>query len=81
MSFQTKVRANYLNRTAKLSFFKNRQRQGDVAKIADTTGYSERMVYYILAGERKVNQIVANAMYNLTRRRLRNEVFLGFESK
>ena len=77
MSFQTKVRANYLNRTAKLSFFKNRQRNGDVAKIADTTGYSERMIYYVLAGERRVNQVIANAMYNLTRRRMRNEEFLG----
>jgi len=81
MSYQTKVRANYLNRTAKLSFFKNRQRNGDVAKLADKTGYSERMIYYVLAGERRVNQIIANAMYSLTRRRLRNEVFLGFESK
>lgn len=77
MSFQTKVRANYLNRTAKLSFFKNRQRNGDVAKLADTTGYSERMIYYVLAGERRVNQVIANAMYNLTRRRMRNEEFLG----
>jgi len=80
MSYQTKVRANYLNRTAKLAFFKNRQRNGDVTKIADTTGYSERMVYYVLAGERRVNQIIANAMYNLTRRRLKNTVFLGFEA-
>jgi hypothetical protein len=80
MSYQTKVRANYLNRTAKLSFFKNRQRNGDVTKIADTTGYSERMIYYILAGERRVNQIVANAMYNLTRRRLKNTAFLGLEN-
>ena len=80
MSFQTKVRANYLNRTAKLSFFKNRQRNGDVAKLAETTGYSERMIYYVLAGERRVNQIIANAMYNLTRRRLKNTVFLGFEA-
>jgi hypothetical protein len=77
MSYQTKVRANYLNRTAKLSFFKNRQRQGDIQKIAETTGYSERMIYYIVSGERKVNQTVANAMYNLTRRRMRNEEFLG----
>ena len=77
MSFQTKVRANYLNRTAKLSFFKNRQRNGDVAKLAETTGYSERMIYYVLAGERRVNQIIANAMYSLTRRRMRNEESLG----
>jgi hypothetical protein len=72
MSFQTKVRANYLNRTAKLSFFKNRQRSGDVSKISETTGYTERMIYYVLAGERRVNQVIANAMYNLTRRRMRN---------
>jgi hypothetical protein len=77
MSKFTKVRANYLNRTAKLSFFKNRQRNGDVAKLAETTGYSERMIYYVLAGERRVNQIIANAMYSLTRRRMRNEEFLG----
>ena len=77
MSYQTKVRANYLNRTAKLSFFKNRQRNGDVKKIAETTGYSERMIYYVLAGERRVNQTIADAMYNLTRRRMRNTEFLG----
>jgi len=75
MSFQTKVRANYLNRTAKLSFFTHRQKQGDVARIAETTGYSERMIYYILAGERKVNDTIANAMYMLTRRRQKNEYF------
>ena len=69
MSFQTKVRANYLNRTAKLSFFTHRQKQGDVQRLADETGYSTRMIYYILSGERKVNDTIANAMYNLTRRR------------
>jgi len=75
MSFQTKVRANYLNRTAKLSFFTHRQRQGDVQRLAEETGYSTRMIYYILSGERKVNDIIANAMYMLTRRRQKNEAF------
>lgn len=75
MSFQTKVRANYLNRTAKLSFFTHRQRQGDVQRLAEETGYSTRMIYYILNGERKVNDVIANAMYNLTRRRQKNEAF------
>ena len=75
MSFQTKVRANYLNRTAKLSFFTHRQKQGDVQRLADETGYSTRMIYYILSGERKVNDIIANAMYMLTRRRQKNEAF------
>ena len=76
MSYQTNVRANYLNHTAKLAFFKARKRTGDVTRISSETGYTERMVYYILAGERKVNQIVANAMYNLTRRRMRNEDYI-----
>jgi len=76
MSYQTKVRANYLNRTAKLSFFKNRQRNGDVQRLADETGYTERMIYYVLRGERRVNQFLANAMYNLTRRRMRNEDYI-----
>jgi UDP-N-acetyl-D-mannosaminuronate dehydrogenase len=49
----------------------------EMAKLAETTGYSERMIYYVLAGERRVNQIIANAMYSLTRRRMRNEEFLG----
>ena len=76
MSYQTKVRANYLNRTAKLSFFKNRQRNGDVQRLADETGFTERMIYYVLRGERRVNQTIANAMYNLTRRRMRNEDYI-----
>ena len=76
MSYQTNVRANYLNRTAKLAFFKARKRSGDVTRISSETGYTERMVYYILAGERKVNQIVANAMYNLTSRRMKKAEFV-----
>jgi hypothetical protein len=75
MSFQTKVRANYLNRTAKLSFFTHRQRKGDVQRLSDETGYTTRMIYYILNGERKVNDVIANAMYMLTRRRQKNEAF------
>ncbi len=76
MSYQTKVRANYLNRTAKLSFFTHRQRTGDVARLANETGYSERMIYYVVRGERRVNQTIANAMYNLTRRRMKNEDYI-----
>jgi hypothetical protein len=59
-----------------LSFFKNRQRNGDVARLSDETGYTERMIYYTLTGERRVNDIIANAMYNLTRRRMRNEDYI-----
>lgn len=76
MSYQTKVRANYLNRTAKLSFFTHRQRNGDVARLSEETGYTTRMIYYVLRGERRVNDTIANAMYNLTRRRMKNEDYI-----
>jgi DNA-binding transcriptional regulator YdaS (Cro superfamily) len=75
MSYQTKVRANYLNRTAKLSFFTHRQRTGDVTRIADETGYSVSHVSNMINGARRINDVVANAMYNLTRRRQKNEQF------
>jgi hypothetical protein len=72
MSYQTKVRANYLNRTAKLAFFNARKRKGDVNKLAEETGYTTRFVYYTLKGERSMNKPLANAMYNLSRRRIKN---------
>ena len=72
MSFQTKVRANYLNRTAKLAFFNARKRSGDISRLSDETGYSISHLSNISAARRKVNNIVANAMYNLTRRRAKN---------
>ena len=75
MSYQTKVRANYLNRTAKLSFFTHRQRTGDVTRIADETGYSVSHVSNMINGARKINNTVANALYNLTSRRQKNEQF------
>jgi DNA-binding transcriptional regulator YdaS (Cro superfamily) len=75
MSYQTKVRANYLNRTAKLSFFTHRKRQGDVTRLAEETGYSVSHISNMISGTRKVNNEVANAMYNLTRRRQKNEQY------
>ena len=75
MSYQTKVRANYLNCTAKLAFYKARRRQGDVNRISEETGYSPRMIYYTLTGERRVNDTIANAMYMVSRRRMKNEEY------
>ena len=75
MSYQTKVRANYLNRTAKLSFFTHRRRTGDVTRIADETGYSVSHVSNMINGVRRVTNEAANAMYMLTRRRQKNEQF------
>jgi K+-transporting ATPase A subunit len=72
MSYQTKVRANYLNRTAKLSFFSHRQRLGDLTRLSEETGYSVSHLSNITAFRRRVNDTIANAMYNLTRRRTKN---------
>jgi len=72
MSYQTKVRANYLNRTAKLSFFTHRQKNGDLTRLSDETGYSVSHLSNVVNRRRRVNTTVANAMYNLTRRRQKN---------
>jgi hypothetical protein len=75
MSYQTKVRANYLNRTAKLSFFTHRQRTGDLTRLSEETGYSVSHLSNITSFRRRVNNTIANAMYNLTRRRMKNTEF------
>jgi ABC-type molybdenum transport system ATPase subunit/photorepair protein PhrA len=75
MSYQTKVRANYLNRTAKLSFFRHRRRMGDLTRLAEETGYSVSHLSNVLHRRRRVNDTIANAMYNLTRRRMKNEEY------
>jgi hypothetical protein len=72
MSYQTRVRANYMNRTAKLAFFKARKRTGDTIRIAEETGYSVSHVSNMTSGTRRVTNPVANAMYMLTRRRIKN---------
>ena len=60
-----------LNRTAKLAFYNARQRQGDTARLAETTGYSTSHVSNIINGNRSVNSEVANAMYSMSRRRMK----------
>jgi hypothetical protein len=72
MSYQTKVRANYLNRTAKLAFYKARRRNGDNTRLAEETGYSASHLSNVTNSVRKVNNTIANAMYMLTRRRTKN---------
>jgi len=72
MSYQTRVRANYMNRTAKLAFFKARKRTGDTTRLAEETGYSVSHVSNMTSGTRRVTNPVANAMYMLTRRRIKN---------
>jgi hypothetical protein len=72
MSYQTNVRANYLNRTAKLSFFTHRQRTGDLTRLPEETGYSVSHLSNVTSLKRRVNNTIANAMYNLTSRRVKN---------
>jgi hypothetical protein len=60
---------NRLNSEEKLMFYKSRRRKGDVERLATATGYTQRMIYYVLRGERNVNNTIASAMYNLSRRR------------
>ena len=64
--------SNKLNKTAKLAFYTARKREGDTARLAENTGYTTRFVNYVLAGERSINDTLANAMYSLTRRRVKN---------
>ena len=75
MSYQTKVRANYLNRTAKLSFFTHRQKTGDLTRLSEETGYSVSHLSNVTNGARRVNDTIANAMYMLTRRRVKNSEY------
>jgi hypothetical protein len=75
MSYQTKVRVNYLNRTAKLSFFTHRQKTGDLTRLSEETGYSVSHLSNVTNGARRVNDTIANAMYNLTSRRMKKAEF------
>ena len=80
MSYQTRVRANYMNRTAKLAFFKARKRTGDTTRLAEETGYSVSHVSNVTSGTRRVNNTIANAMYMLTRRRVKNSELASFHT-
>jgi len=61
-----------LNRTAKLSFFTARKRQGDATRIAENTGYSLSHVVNVINGNHTVSQTMANEMYNISRHRVKN---------
>lgn len=61
-----------LNRTAKLAFFTARKRQGDATRISEKTGYSLSHVINVMNGIRRVPQMIANEMYNISRRRMTN---------
>jgi len=61
-----------LNRTAKLAFYKARNRQGDVTRISENTGYSAKQVNNVLECRESIPQDMANEMYRISRRRMKN---------
>jgi len=64
-----------MNRTAILSFYSKRTRRGDIQRIAAETGYSESHISNVKAGRRRINNEIANAMYYISRRRVRQEQY------
>jgi hypothetical protein len=65
-----------LNRTAKLAFYTARKRQGDVSRLNETTGYSTSQISNVIAGRRTPSKELASAMYNMSRRRMKNSEFI-----
>lgn len=74
-SKRTKSLKRRMNRTAILSFYRHRSRRGDIQRIAEETGYSESHISNVKAGRRRINETIANSMYYLSRRRVRQEEF------
>lgn len=64
-----------MNRTAILSFYTKRTRRGDVQRLANETGYSESHISNVKNGRRRINNTIANAMYYISRRRVRQGEF------
>ena len=71
MSYQTKVRANNMNRTAKLAFYNARKRNGDATRLSEMTGLSASHISNVTSGRRSVNIELADAMYSISRRRVK----------
>ena len=61
-----------LNRTAKQAFYVARSRRGDVTRLSENTGYSVSHISNILAGRRSINDTIANSMYRMSYRRMKN---------
>ncbi len=59
-----------MNKTAILSFYNARKRNGDNSRLSEMTGYSPSHVSNVTAGRRSVNADLAEAMYSISRRRV-----------
>ena len=61
-----------LNRTAKQAFYVARSRKGDVTRLSETTGYSVSHISNVLAGRRSINNMLADSLYRMSYRRMKN---------
>jgi hypothetical protein len=61
-----------MNRTACLAFYNARLFHGDVDRLAEATGYSTGHISNVIAGRRSVSNVLADAMYSISRRRVKN---------
>lgn len=66
-----------LNKDAKLAFYASRERKGDSLRLSKLTGFTVRFVNYVRSNGRNVNQPLANAMYNISRRRMKNSELIS----
>lgn len=64
-----------MNRTAILRFYLMRARRGDGQRLAAETGYSESHISNVKHGRRRINNDIANAMYYISRNRVRQGEF------
>ena len=62
-----------MNNTAILMFYRARTRRGDNQRLSDKTGYSESHIVNVREGRRNINDTIANAMYYVSHRRLKNQ--------
>ena len=69
-----RTKTKQLNRTAKLAFYMARQQKGDNNVLAEQTGYTPSFISYVKRGERRVNETLAAAMHNLSKKRVKNSV-------
>lgn len=66
-----------LNNNAKLAFYSARKRKGDASRIAFNTGYSLSHVSNIISGNRSVNPTIANALFTISKNRMKNKLSLA----
>jgi len=64
-----------MNRTAIRAFYNARAFDGDVDRLAETTGYSKSHISNVIAGRRSVSTTLADAMYKISYRRTKNSEY------